>query len=102
MKNSVKKCLLIEILLGISALLNFIFPSLFDHDKHIILYEEPKKKEIFHITEDSYLISIYLGEDVKNIDQEAITSKLNELYPNCDVDIVVGNQPVYSFLLGVE
>lgn len=36
MKNSVKKCLLIEILLGISALLNFIFPSLFDHDKHII------------------------------------------------------------------
>ena len=26
-----------------------------DHDKHIILYEEPKKKEIFHITEDSYL-----------------------------------------------
>ncbi len=54
------------------------------------------------VTEDSYLISIYLGDDVKNIDQEAITSKLNELYPNCDVDIVVGNQPVYSFLLGVE
>lgn len=36
MKSSVKKCLLIEILLGISALLNFIFPNLFDHDKHII------------------------------------------------------------------
>lgn len=36
MKNSVKKCLLIEILLGISALLNFIFPSIFDHDRHII------------------------------------------------------------------
>lgn len=54
------------------------------------------------VTEDSYLISIYLGEDVKNIDQEAITTKLNELYPNCDVDIVVGNQPVYSFLVGVE
>ena len=36
MKSSVKKCLLIEILLGLSALFNFIFPSLFNHDKHII------------------------------------------------------------------
>ena len=36
MKTSVKKCLLIEIILGISALFNFIFPSLFNHDKHII------------------------------------------------------------------
>ena len=36
MKNSVKKCLVIEILLGLSALLNFIFPDLFSHDKHII------------------------------------------------------------------
>ena len=36
MKSSVKKCLLIEILLGLSALFNFIFHSLFNHDKHII------------------------------------------------------------------
>ena len=36
MRNSVKKCLLIEILLGMSALFNFIFPSLFDHNKHIL------------------------------------------------------------------
>ena len=36
MKNSVKKCLIIEILLGISALLNFIFPSVFNNDKQII------------------------------------------------------------------
>jgi len=36
MKNSVKKCLVVEILLGLSALLNFIFPDLFSHDKHIL------------------------------------------------------------------
>ncbi|MBQ9024062.1 MAG: signal peptidase I [Bacilli bacterium] len=36
MKTSVKKCLLIEILLGISALLNFIFPVIFNHDRQII------------------------------------------------------------------
>lgn len=36
MKTSVKKCLIIELLLGVSALINFIVPSLFNYDRHII------------------------------------------------------------------
>lgn len=35
MKDSVKKCLSIEIILGIASILNFFLPDLFDHDKQI-------------------------------------------------------------------
>ena len=36
MKNSVKKSLIIEILLVVASILNFIFPIIFNHDKQII------------------------------------------------------------------
>ena len=36
MKTSVKKCLIIELLLGVSALINFVAPSLFNYNRHII------------------------------------------------------------------
>ena len=36
MKTSVKKCLIIELLLGVFALINFIAPNLFDYNRHII------------------------------------------------------------------
>lgn len=36
MKNIVKKCLLIELLLGIACILNFITPNLFSNDKYLI------------------------------------------------------------------
>ncbi len=36
MKNSVKKCLIVEIFLGIASILNFIFPKIFDHELYVV------------------------------------------------------------------
>ena len=36
MKTSVKKCLCIEIFLGLVSIINFMFPKLFDHELHIL------------------------------------------------------------------
>ena len=54
------------------------------------------------IDEDSYLLTVYLGQDVKDMDTEELTNNLQEKYPDLEIDIRVGNQPVYSFLIGVE
>ncbi len=54
------------------------------------------------VDEDSSLITIFCGEDIKEADIEKIQSHLEEKYDELDIDIRQGNQPVYSFIIGVE
>ena len=52
---------------------------------------------------DSAVLSVYCGEDVTPEEMEQASSYLNEKYGDeIDVDVKMGNQPVYSFLVGVE
>ncbi len=52
--------------------------------------------------EDSELISIYYGEDVKPEDAEALGEKVSELFPDCDVEVHAGGQPIYYYVVSVE
>ena len=54
------------------------------------------------VDDESFLITILVGEDVKDEDIETITTKVSKKYPDAEVDVRRGDQPVYSFLVGVE
>ncbi len=54
------------------------------------------------LDEDSELISIYYGEDVKKEDAEDLGSRLEELYPDCDIEVHFGGQPIYYYVVSVE
>ena len=65
--------------------------------------EETTKELIANLVdEDSELISIYYGEEVSEEDAEKFTEEITELYPDVDVDIQFGGQPIYYYVLDVE
>ncbi len=65
--------------------------------------EETTKELIANLVdEDSELISIYYGEEVSEEDAEKFTEEITELYPEVDVDIQFGGQPIYYYVLAVE
>ena len=54
------------------------------------------------VGEDSGLITVYYGEEVREADAQALCDQLSELYPDCDVEIQMGGQPLYYYLIAVE
>lgn len=54
------------------------------------------------VDEDSALVIILYGEDVSDEDANALIDEFNNEYPDFEFDIRKGNQPVYSFIVGVE
>ena len=54
------------------------------------------------VDEDSELISIYYGEEVSEEEAEKFAGEIEELYPDVDVDIQFGGQPIYYYVLAVE
>jgi len=54
------------------------------------------------IDKDSEIITVLVGEDVSEEEQASIEAFINERFPTLEVEIVVGQQPVYSFIFGVE
>ena len=54
------------------------------------------------VTEDDSLITLYYGADTSKEDAEALAEEFAEKYPDCDVDIQNGGQPLYFYLIAVE
>ena len=54
------------------------------------------------VDESSSIITLICGEDATSEEKEKLSEKINELYPDVDLEVRVGNQPVYSFIIGVE
>ena len=54
------------------------------------------------VDEDSELISIYYGTDVSDEDAENLVAEIEELYPDVDIDVHSGGQPIYYYVLAVE
>lgn len=54
------------------------------------------------VDEDSELISLYYGQDILAEDAEAFAASVEELYPEVDVDVHMGGQPIYYYVLSVE
>ena len=54
------------------------------------------------VDEDSELISIYYGEDMSEEDAESLGEKIEQAYPDCDVEVNYGGQPIYYCVVSVE
>ena len=54
------------------------------------------------IDEDSELISVYYGEDITEEDAHALGDELQEQYPDCEVEVYEGGQPIYYYVVSVE
>ena len=63
------------------------------------VFEETVKGLVDDMTE---IISIYYGSDVKEEDAAALKDKIAENYPNCDIDLQNGGQPVYYYVISAE
>ena len=54
-------------------------------------------KESYH-----ELITLYYGSDVKEEDAEALLGRLETEYPDCEVAIRYGGQPIYYYIISME
>lgn len=54
------------------------------------------------VDEDTEIISIYYGADVTEEDAEQLCERLEKLYPDFDVEINQGGQPIYYYVVSVE
>ncbi|MDY0345699.1 MAG: DAK2 domain-containing protein [Bacilli bacterium] len=67
-------------------------------DKIEALYELVKSM----VNANSAILTIILGEDISESEESKLSESLFEQYPELEIDIKRGQQPVYSFLVGVE
>lgn len=54
------------------------------------------------MSDDAEVISIYYGADTSEKAAEALGSALEETYPDCEVEINRGGQPIYYYIISVE
>ncbi|MDE7062992.1 MAG: DAK2 domain-containing protein [Lachnospiraceae bacterium] len=54
------------------------------------------------IDEESAIICIYYGEEITEEDANALGASLEEAYPDVEVEIHFGGQPIYYYVISVE
>ncbi len=67
-------------------------------DSFVVLKELLNKT----VDEDSEIISIYLGGKIEEEQAEDISEQFEALYPDLDVLVYYGGQPLYDFIFSVE
>lgn len=54
------------------------------------------------IQEDSELITVFYGNDLGEEETQEIQDYINEKFPNCDLSVNYGGQPLYYYIISVE
>ena len=54
------------------------------------------------VDDDSEIISIYYGADVDEEAANELSKKIESLYPDVEVDLNCGGQPIYYYIISVE
>ena len=81
------------------------FIGIFEKD---IVVDNPDKIETLMtllekmVDDDSSIITILVGQDVNEEEMNKVSEMIGEKFSDLDLDIRQGNQPVYSFLIGIE
>lgn len=52
--------------------------------------------------EDISLVTLFYGEDVKEEDAEEARQAIEEKYPDIDIDVIKGDQPIYYYIISLE
>ena len=65
--------------------------------------EEVAKETIASMMdEDGEIISLYYGADTEEADAEALAEELEAMYPDCEIEVNQGGQPIYYYIISVE
>ena len=71
-----------------------------------VISENPEKgaQELLDkiVTEDAEMISIYYGADVTQKQAETVKIYAENNFPDCDVELQKGGQPLYYYIIAVE
>ena len=54
------------------------------------------------MNDDISLVTLFYGEDVKEEDAEKVHETLEEKYPDIDIDVIEGDQPIYYYIISLE
>ena len=54
------------------------------------------------MTPEKELISIYYGEEIAEEDAEKLKEQIAEKYPDCDIELQCGGQPIYYYIMSAE
>lgn len=54
------------------------------------------------VDEDTQLVSLYYGEEITEEVAQELADEVSSDYPNIDVDVQYGGQPIYYFVISVE
>ncbi len=65
------------------------------NDTTLELIEKIKNDDIVNIT-------LFYGKDIKKEEAESLQQKLEEKYPDCDITLLSGGQPVYYYIISLE
>jgi len=67
------------------------------------LVSETTEKLVEAMFDDSVMnITLFYGEDIREDEAVALQEKLAEKYPDCEVTVANGGQPVYYYLVSLE
>ncbi len=92
---------------GITALINFMPDSMGMGDSAILSVGKDMDAVIKDLVaqlvdEDSAIISIYYGEEIEEAAANKLGAELEEAYPDCEVEVHSGGQPIYYYVISVE
>ena len=54
------------------------------------------------VDDESEVISIYYGADIEEAEAEELAAAIEEEYPDCDVELNAGGQPIYYYVISME
>ena len=54
------------------------------------------------VNEDSEIVTVMFGKDVDEKELEELMLKIDSHYPDVEVEVIEGNQDIYSYILAVE
>ncbi len=66
------------------------------------LVEVSKKLLSELVSEEDEIITVYYGQDVAENDANKFVQELEKIFPNCDIELYDGGQPLYYYLFSIE
>ncbi len=71
-------------------------------DKDAVAREMVKEMVKEMVDDEVELISIYYGADIPEEEAEAFGKEMEGLYPDCDIELQYGGQPIYYYVVSAE
>lgn len=79
--------------------LGILESDIVEHHKDL---QETFKNLLGKMNEDAEIITIYYGEEIKEEDAKAYVALAEEVFPDADIEVHSGGQPVYYFMISAE